>query len=339
MTTPPTRIVTFGEIMLRLSPPGRALLVQADALDLWIAGAEANVATQLARLGHDAALVSALPPGALGDRALTGLRAHGVNTAQIVRRPGRMGLYFVISGASLRPTEVLYDRAGSSFATAPVDTWGWRDALAGATRLHLSGITPALGPEGTAAALAAAAAAQDAGVPVSFDGNYRARLWEAWDGKPRETLLQLTQAADVLFGSHRDIALLLDRPFAGDTQEARREAAQAAFAHFPRLQWIACTVRAGDHVDSQHLAARIDRRDGGVETPPVEIGSIVDRIGAGDAFAAGVLHALCAGQQPADVARTGLALAVLKHSIPGDAALFTQDDIDHYLAGGLDVRR
>lgn len=334
-----TRIVTFGEIMLRLSPPGRALLIQADALDLWIAGAEANVATQLARLGHETALVSALPPGPLGDRAIAGLRAHGVDVRHVLRAPGRMGLYFVVSGAGLRPTDVLYDRAGSSFAVAPADSWNWPHALAGAERFHLSGITPALGPAGTAAALAAVAAAQDAGVPISFDGNYRARLWEAWDGTPRQTLAALTSAADVLFGSHRDISLLLDRPFDGDTPEARRAAAEAAFAHFPQLQWIACTVRAGDHVDSQRLAARVDRRDGGFETPTVEIGGIVDRIGAGDAFAAGVLHALAAGKDAADVAQTGLALAVLKHSIPGDAALFGQSDIDHYLAGGLDVRR
>ncbi len=333
------RIVTFGEIMLRLSPPARALMIQADALDLWVAGAEANVATQLARLGHDAALVSALPADPLGDRALAGLRAHGVDVRQVVRRPGRMGLYFVISGAGLRPTDVLYDRAGSSFATAPADTWTWAEALAGADRFHLSGITPALGPEGTTAALAAVAAARDAGVPVSFDGNYRARLWEAWDGNPRETLATLTSAANVLFGSHRDISLLLDRPFTGNTPEARRAAAEAAFAAFPQLQCIACTVRAGDHVDSQRLAARIDRRDEEIETPAVEIGGIVDRIGAGDAFAAGVLHALVAGKSAADVARTGLALAVLKHSIPGDAALFGQADIDHYLAGGLEVRR
>ena len=339
MASPQSRIVTFGEIMLRLSPPGRALLVQADALDLWVAGAEANVATQLACLGHDAALVSALPPGPLGDRALAGLRAHGVDVAHVVRRPGRMGLYFVVPGAGMRATDVIYDRAGSSFATAPADGWAWREALAGADRLHLSGITPALGPQGTAAALAAAEAARARGVPVSFDGNYRARLWETWDGTPRDTLTRLTEAADVLFGSHRDIALLLGRPFAGDTPEARRAAAEAAFARFPGLRAIACTIRAADHVDTQRLAARIDLRDGWVETPAVEVAGIVDRIGAGDAFAAGVLHMLAHDADTDALARTGLALAVLKHSIPGDASLFTQDDIDHYLAGGLDVRR
>lgn len=339
MAKPPPRIVTFGEIMLRLSPPGRALLVQAEALDLWIAGAEANVATQLARLGHHAVLVSALPPGALGDRAIAGLRAHGVDVSHVVRRPGRMGLYYVVSGAGLRPTEVLYDRAGSSFATAPADSWEWAEVLGPAARLHLSGITPALGSEGTAAALAAVEAASAARVPISFDGNYRARLWDTWEGDPRETLSRLTASADVLFGNHHDISLLLDQPFAGDSPAQRRVAAEAAFARFPQLQWIACTVRAGQHVDSQQLAARIDQRDGGVETAAVEIGGIVDRIGAGDAFAAGVLHALANGSDAATIAKTGLALAVLKHSIPGDAALFTQDDLDHYLAGGLDVRR
>ena len=333
------RIVSFGEVMLRLSPPGRLLLLQAGSLDLWVAGAEANVATQLARLGHDSALLSALPDGPLGDRALAGLRAQGVDTTHIMRRPGRMGLYFVTSGAGHRPTDVLYDRADSTFATTPAGAWDWSAALAGADRLHLSGITPALGPEGAAAAMAAVAAAKNADIPISFDGNFRARLWESWDGRPAETLAHLTEPANILFGSHRDIALLLDRPFAGGTPTARRAAAEAAFARFPKLEWIASTVREADHVDSQRLAARVDRRDGGVETPLVDLGAIVDRIGAGDAFAAGVLHALAQGLGAEAVAATGLALAVLKHSIPGDAALFTQDEIDHYLTGGFDVRR
>jgi 2-dehydro-3-deoxygluconokinase len=180
-----TRIVTFGEIMLRLSPPGRALLIQADALDLWIAGAEANVATQLARLGHETALVSALPPGPLGDRAIAGLRAHGVDVRHVLRAPGRMGLYFVVSGAGLRPTDVLYDRGGSSFAISPADSWNWPDALAGAERFHLSGITPALGPTGTAAALAAVAPIDTRSESLAID--MIARAYGADDPlKPRE---------------------------------------------------------------------------------------------------------------------------------------------------------
>lgn len=325
--------------MLRLSPPGRELLLQTPKLDVWVAGAEANVVTQLARLGHDVAMASAVPPGALGEGAVTALRGHGVDTRTIRRGAGRMGLYFVTSGAGMRATDVLYDRAESSFAVTPADAWDWEAILAGADRLHLSGITPALGPNGAAAAIAAVRAASAAGVPISFDGNYRARLWEAWDSDPRGVLTELIGHADVLFGNHRDISLLLGETFHGDGPERRREAAEAAFAHFPRLRLIASTARHAEDADRNRVSARIDMRDAQVQTAEVSITGIVDRIGAGDAFAAGVLHALRSGLDPEGAARTGFALACLKHSLPGDASLFTQADIDVFLTGGFDVRR
>lgn len=333
------RFVSFGEVMLRMSPPGRELLLQTPKLDVWVAGAEANVATQLARLGHDTAMVSAVPDTALGDAAVTHLRGHGVDPRGIRRLPGRMGLYFATSGAGFRATEVLYDRAGSSFASAPADAWDWDTLLDGADRLHLSGITPALGPAGTAAAIAAAEAATRLGIAVSFDGNYRARLWEAWDSDPRATLNRLIDHADVLFGNHRDVSLLLGTDFAGDGADRRREAAQAVFAHFPRLQVIASTARHADDADRNRVSARIDTRDRGFQTEEVAITGIVDRIGAGDAFASGILHGLRSGLSLEDTAKAGLALTALKHSLPGDASLFGQADLDAFLGGSFDVRR
>ncbi|MBM3928897.1 MAG: sugar kinase [Sphingomonadales bacterium] len=333
------RFVAFGEIMLRMSPPGRELLLQTPKLDVWVAGAEANVVTQLARLGHDTAIVSALPANGLGDAAITTLRGFGVDTRHIQRRDGRMGFYFATTGAGFRPTDVLYDRAHSAFATAPADAWDWDTLLAGADRLHLSGITPALGPNGTEAAIAAAQAATRLGVPVSFDGNYRARLWEAWDSSPRETLTKLIAHADVLFGNHRDVSLLLGETFHGDGPERRREAAEAAFAHFPKLQFIASTARHADDADRNRVSARVDTPERGLQTEEALITGIVDRIGAGDAFASGILHGLRQGLALEDVARTGLALTALKHSLPGDLSLFRQADIDGFFAGGFDVRR
>jgi 2-dehydro-3-deoxygluconokinase len=331
--------LAFGEIMLRLSPPGRELLLQTPRFDVWVAGAEANVATALARLGHDVAFASAVPDNDLGDAAITTLRGHGIDTTGIQRRGERMGLYFVTAGAGMRATEVIYDRAWSSFAEAPADTWDWEALLAGVDRLHLSGITPALGPTSAQSALAAVRAASERGIAVSFDGNWRGKLWARWDGNPRAILAELVGHADLLFGNHRDISLLLDRDFSGDGQDRRRDAAEAAFAAFPRLQTIASTARHVEDADRHRLSARIDTRAGHVQTEEVTLAGIVDRIGAGDAFAAGVLHALRGGQDGADAARTGLALAALKHSLPGDACLFRQADIDAYLAGGLDVRR
>lgn len=332
-------IVFFGEIMLRLSPPNRELLLQSAGLDVWVAGAEANVATGLACLGHATRMVTALPDNPLGDAAMRALRAQGVDTALIQRREGRMGLYFVTPGAGLRATEVVYDRAHSAFAEAPPECWDWDAILDGAGRLHLSGITPALGPAGTRAALAAAEAATGRGIPISFDGNWRGKLWEAWDGRPRETLGRLVAQADILFGNHRDVALLLDREVSGEGEDRRREAAEVAFSAFPNLKLMASTARQVEDSDRHRLAARVDTPDRGFQTEETLLSGIVDRIGAGDSFAAGVLHGLLEGMALEDVARTGLALTALKHSLPGDASLFTRRDIASFLEGGLDVRR
>lgn len=334
-----SRFLAFGEIMLRLSPPGRELLLQTPKLDVWVAGAEANVATALARLGHDVGFASAVPDNDLGRTAVASLRGHGIDTRGIQLRGERIGLYFVTSGAGMRATEVIYDRTHSSFAETPAGEWDWDALLDGVDRLHLSGITPALGLVPGQAALAAAAAASARGIAVSFDGNYRAKLWERWESNPRAILHELVSHADLLFGNHRDIALLLGRDFAGEGEVRRRDATEAAFAAFPRLQTIASTARHVEHVDLHRLSARIDTRSAHAQTDEVVLAGIVDRIGGGDAFAAGVLHALRSGGSIDDAARTGLALAALKHSLPGDASLFRQADIDAYLAGGLDVRR
>ena len=251
-----------------------------------------------------------------------------------------MGLYFVTSGAGMRATEVVYDRAWSAFAEAPADAWDWDAILAGVDRLHLSGITPALGPVPAESAIAAAEAAAARGIAVSFDGNWRGKLWARWDADPRAILTRIVRHADLMFGNHRDVALLLGRDdFGGEGEDRRRAAAEAAFDAFPKLRTIASTARHVEHVDLNRLSARIDTRDGHAQTDEVILAGIVDRIGGGDAFAAGVLHGLRTGQDGAGAARTGLALAALKHSLPGDAALFRQADIDAFLAGGLDVRR
>jgi 2-dehydro-3-deoxygluconokinase len=334
------KFLAFGEIMLRLSPPGRELLLQTPKFDVWVAGAEANVATALAKLGHDVGFASMVPDNDLGRSAISTLRGHGVDTAAIQCGGNRMGLYFVTSGAGMRATEVIYDRAYSSFAQAPVDAWDWDTLFEGVDWFHLSGITPALGPVPAQSAIAAVKAASARGIPISFDGNYRAKLWERWDSDPRGLLTQLVEHADLMFGNHRDIALLLDSDFGDhDGEERRRDAAEAAFAAFPRLQTIASTARAVENVDLHRISARIDTRDGVAQTAEVALAGIVDRIGGGDAFASGVLHVLRRGGDIGAAAATGLALTALKHSLPGDASLFRQADIDAYLEGGLDVRR
>ncbi|MCR5871056.1 sugar kinase [Sphingomonas sp. J315] len=314
-------------------------MLQTGSLDVHVGGAEANVGIGLANLGHAVSMVSAVPDNALGQAAIRFVRGQGVDTRGVQLRDGRMGLYFLSVGAGLRASDIVYDRAASSFATAPADAFDWRSILDGASMLHLSGITPALGPATAAAAIAAAKTAKEMGVAVSFDGNYRARLWEAWDSDPRGVLSELVSLTDTMFGNHRDVSLLLGKSFSGDGADRRREAAEAAFAAFPNLQRIASTARHVDDADRHRIAARVDTRERGYQTDEVVVAGIVDRIGGGDAFAAGILHGVLSGQDLEATVASGLALTCLKHSLPGDASLFRQADIDAFLEGGLDVRR
>lgn len=332
-------IAFFGELLIRLSTPGRQVLRQAQSLAIHVGGAEANVAIGLACLGHETRMISRIPENALGDLALASLRGAAVDCSGVATGPGRMGLYFLTPGGGLRASEIIYDRAGSSFALARPEDFDWDALLAGVDRLHLSGITPALGPRSARAALAAARAASDRGIALSFDGNYRAQLWESWDSDPRAVLTELIGMADVLFGNHRDLSLLLGREFQGDGEERRREAAEAGFAAFPKLQLIASTARHVVNADCHRIAARVDTRDGSAQTEEAVVAGIIDRIGAGDAFAAGVLHALAEGQDIEATAQSGLTLTCLKHSLPGDASLFGHRDIDAFLTGERDVRR
>ena len=333
------KLVFFGELLIRLTAPGNELLMQSPSLALHVGGAEANVAIGLAHLGHDCAMVSKVPSNALGRGAVAAVRGAGVDCSAVTPHPGRMGLYFLSIGAGLRASEIVYDRAGSSFAATGAEDYDWDALLGGARLLHLSGITPALGPRSAEAALAAARAAKRLGVPVSFDGNYRAMLWEAWDSDPRSILSELIGSADILFGNHRDLSLVLGQEFSGEGEDRRREAAEAGFAAFPDLKLIASTARHTVTADHHRIAARVDLRTSAYQSPEVDVTGIVDRIGAGDAFAAGVLHAHLSGGDATAMAETGLALTALKHSLPGDASLFRQADIDAFLEGGLDVRR
>lgn len=332
-------VVCFGELLVRLAAPGRGLVSQAASLDLHIGGAEANVAVALASLGHDAGVVSILPDNALGTAAIGHLRRYGIDTSAIRTAAGRMGLYFISHGAGARSSEILYDREHSAFAQAGSGDFDWPALLSGARLLHLSGITPALGEQSAKLAIEAADAARTLGIPVSFDGNFRASLWARWNGDPRAILSQLIGRASVLFGNHRDLSLVLGRDIPGDGPDRRRAASEAAFEAFPNLQLIASTARHVVDADTHRISARVDTPQTFAQTEEVIIAGIVDRIGTGDAFAAGVLHGLLSGQSADDMARGGLALAALKHSLAGDASPFGARDIDAFLSGEFDVRR
>jgi 2-dehydro-3-deoxygluconokinase len=327
------RIVCFGEILLRLSAPGRELLLQTPTLQTHVGGAEANVAVSLARFGHDARMVSFLPDNALGKSARGELRRHGVDTTFVEHAAGRMGLYFLTPGAGQRAADIIYDRTASAFADVqPID---WRAALDGAEWLHISGITPALNAATTEFTLNAMQAARAAGVKVSFDSNFRAKLWEARGDDPRPTLNALFAEADLLFAEARDIGLAT-----GERAANADEAAAIAFKRYPNLRRIASTTRTIVSADHHDLGGVMHTRTSATRSPASAVAGIVDRIGGGDAFAAGLLHGLVAGATEQHALDFAVAAAALKHYIPGDFNLATVADVDFFLSNsGSDVRR
>jgi len=336
------KIVCFGELLLRLGAPGRQLLLQSPVLDVHVGGAEANVAVSLARFGHDARMVGLVADNALGEAALGELRRHRVDTHAVQQAAGRMGLYFLTPGAIQRPSEVLYDRADSTFARTGGGTHDWPALLAGADWLHVSGVTPALGQTAADGVLVAVKAARAAGVKVSFDGNFRPKLWEAWGGNAPSILRGLMAEADILFASHRDLQVVLGLDFPQPTPQERFAAgAAAAFTAFPHVQQMAATVRVQRSVDHHALSGITALRDGRLlTTPSYEVSPIVDRIGTGDAFAAGVLHGGLVGMDPSDALHFGVAAACLKHSLPGDFNLVAAADVQAFLGeNSLDVKR
>lgn len=309
-------IVCFGEMLLRLAPAAGAALSRADALSLHVAGAEANVAISLASLGSPARMATILPDHALGDRALETLAAHRVDTASCVRRPGRMGLFYIESPRAGREGGFFYDRAGSAFAcdASAVD---WEDALDGAAWLHISGLTAALGEVAVAAQRQAIACAQRRGIAISFDCNYRPLLWEGRQQQAAALLREFASAARLVFASDWDARLMLGDNACGVAD---------LFHTLPKLHWVASTSRT-DRGASPCLGALLTSRAGTTGIAPAPITPFVDRVGAGDAFAAALLHGLAAEWDDARALGFAHRACIMKHGIAGDFSNLSADEI------------
>jgi 2-dehydro-3-deoxygluconokinase len=328
-------LVCFGEMLVRLTAPAGEMLLQTPRLSAHIGGAEANVAIGYARLGGVARMATVLPDNPLGRAARDELRRHGVDISSVRFQPGRMGLYYLTPGAVLRAPEIVYDRAGSTFALASPEAIDWSAALQGADWLHVSGITPAVSEAGGRAALAALESAARLGVRVSFDGNHRASLWKARGETGASILREILGHATLAFIDERDIGLMLDRAFT-----SRDAAASAAFAAFPELQLVVATVREARGVHDHSLGASLHARDGECRIEPIALPGVVDRIGAGDAFAAGFHFALSSGDAPEAALAFALHAAAAKHGQVGDAGWASASDVRALMAGrGYDVKR
>jgi 2-dehydro-3-deoxygluconokinase len=333
------RIVTFGELLLRLKSPGRERLLQSPLLEATFGGGEANVAVSLCRLGVPAAFVTALPEGPLGDAALRSLRAQGVDMAHVLRRPGRMGIYFLEAGADHRASAVHYDRTGSTAAAVAPGDFRWPEILAGAAWFHVSGITPALSRYAADATLEAVAAARAAGVRVSVDLNHRKKLWSYGVPAP-EVMRGLAAHADVLLGNEEDLQLALGLeghgadPAAGKVEaEVYRGLAGEALAQFPNLARVAITLRQSRSADRNTWRAVLASRDGFRVSRAYQLDDIVDRIGSGDAFAAGLILGLLEPGREAEALEFATAASALKHTVPGDFNLVDRAEVERLVAG------
>ena len=327
----PFDVVTFGEAMIRLSPPSFLRLEQARSLDLRVGGAELNTAAGLARLGHSAAWVSRLTDNPLGRLIANHAREVGVSTEHVVwTKDDRVGLYFLEFGAAPRASSVLYDRKGAAIAGLKPGTVPWAKVFAGAKWFHVTGITPGLSASAAEVTREALVAAKAAGLQTSVDLNYRVKLWTpAEAGKCMSELMAHT---DVLITTEEDI----ERVF-GIKGKSYEESAELTAKKF-NLRIIAITVRENPLVWKNSWTAIAYKGGQILRTKTYEV-EIVDRLGAGDSFAAGFIH----GKLEGDLQRAldfGVAASALKHSIPGDFAWITRDEVEAMLKGsGLRISR
>lgn len=324
-----SRIACFGELLIRLSTPDHLLLDQVTQLDMHVGGAEANVAAALARAGHAVSMISVLPDNPLGRRARMELRKHGVDTRAVLTRPGRMGLYFLQTGVSRRTAQVTYDRAGSAFAESADTQLGPDALLRDCDLLHTSGVSAALSAKLAALTQSFLQTARERGIKTSFDCNYRARLWQVWNGNAAQVLRDCAGHANVLFADARSLALILGMENAGSTPASQfDELSATALRRFPTLEYIVCTHRTEHSVSHHALGARLRSRKQLVELAQLDVPNIVDRIGTGDAFAAGFLHGLVSGMEERDALEFALAAGRIKHTIVGDFNLASIDEIE-----------
>ncbi len=318
-------LVTFGETMIRLSPPDHQRLEQADRLDVHVGGSELNVAVAAQRLGLKTSYVTKLTKNPLGRMIANKAREHGVDTSHIVwTADDRVGLYFVEFGASPRPNTVIYDRKDSAIARIKPGEVNWEAVFRGARILHTSGITPALSESAAEATIEAVGAAKAAGLKVSIDLNYRARLWP--QERAREVMTEIVTQADILITTEEDTKRVF-----GIERESYEKVARALAERFS-LEAVAITLRETMSVWKNRWSA-IVYSDGKIHRGPSFEIEIVDRVGSGDSFAGGFLYGYLK-DGPAAGVRYGVAISALKQTNPGDLVWATREEVERLLAGG-----
>jgi len=331
------RIVLFGEIMLRLSTPGHERIGWAGSFEAAYGGAEANTAASLAAFGHEVVFVTRLPENSLGDSALRVLRAAGINTEHVIRGGTRLGLYFLEHGASVRPSRVLYDRRSSAFSELQPGGIDWKRILHGAQWFHMTGITPALSPGCARHSLKALEDAVDSGVCSSIDLNYRKKLWSA--DVAAEMMRAVIRSANLLISNEEDPGLLFGiEPARSDIAAGaidREEYAGTArrLAEFANAPAVAITLRKSCSASDNGWSGLL-LKDGEVRFSREYDLHIVDRVGGGDAFAAGLIHGFLNGWDAQRTVDFAAAASALKHTVPGDFNAVSEAEVIELMEGG-----
>jgi 2-dehydro-3-deoxygluconokinase len=332
--------VTFGEIMLRLAPPGFERFLQSPQFSATFGGGEANVAVSLAGFGLSATFVTVLPEkNALADAATGELRRFGVGTSKIVRGKGRMGIYFIEAGANQRPSKVLYDREHSAMALARMGDIVWEEVFAGAGWFHLTGITPAISATAAELALESVRKAREMGLTISCDLNYRKNLWK-W-GKPATVLMsELMRYVHVAIANEEDVQMALGIKADIEVSSGKLEHSQyqkltgRVLSDYPNLKLIAITLRESRSASQNGWSACLNDRQTFAVSRAYEITHIVDRVGTGDSFAAGLIYGLQKLGTHQDALEFAVAASCLKHSISGDFQRCSVDEVEALLKGG-----
>jgi len=331
------KIVSFGEIMGRLSPPGYGRIVQADSLNLTFGGGEANVTAALAHWGIPAAHVTKFPDNEMGRAATAYFRKVGVDMSFVNYGGNRLGLYFTEFGAAMRPSKVVYDRADSSFAHMHPNEFNWVEILEDAQWFHWTGITPAISDSAAQAVKKAIKTANEMGITVSADVNYRKNLWQ-YGKSVQDVMPELIEGCDIIVCGKGDAEDILNIVPDGSTKSGFESMCRQIMARFPRLKKIINTKRGQISASANTLSAMGFDGENLIKTETVEISQIVDRIGGGDAFMAGYVYGNVMGMDEKDSLRFGVAASALKHTIEGDINLSNLDEVELVLSGDLTGR-
>lgn len=330
------KIVTMGEIMLRLSTPGNSRFIQSDSFDVNYGGGEANVAVSLQNYGNEAYFVSKVPEHEIGQAAINSLRRFGVHTDFIVRGGDRLGIYYLETGSSLRPSKVIYDRAHSSISEATPSDFDFDTIFHGARGFHWSGITPALSDSAAECVREACIAAKKAGVIISCDLNFRKKLWTS--EKAQSIMRPLMQYVDICIGNEEDAEKCLGYRPNADVESGKTDA-DGYKDIFSRMQkdfgfrYVVSTLRESYNASINGWKAMIYNGKDFYVSRRYEIKPIVDRVGGGDSFSAGIIHGLASGMPQDQALEFAVAASALKHTIPGDVNMVSVSEVESLMNG------